>query len=104
MKKIATTIICCLLLSLPIMARGKHRAHAKSKLVTATGCISQGTECLVLSAPNGGRKLYSINKSDKLQVGHSYRITGRKSDIGICMEGVPMLTPTKITELKLHCP
>ncbi len=103
MKKTAIIVMGLLLFSAPMMAKGKHRAHAKSKLVTATGCISQGTECLLLSAPNGGRKLYSITKSEKLQVGHAYRITGRKGEIGFCMEGVPILTPVKITEVKLHC-
>jgi hypothetical protein len=104
MNKSAITIICFLLFSISIVAKGRHRAHAKRNLITAKGCISEGTECLVLSAAAGGRKLYSIGRTEKLQVGHAYRITGRESDVGICMEGLPILSPQRITEVKLHCP
>ena len=83
-------------------ALGKRSHHAR-RIVTATGCIAEGTECLVLKSTSGTKR-YSIGRTDKLQVGHAYRITGRVTSTGICMEGLPILSPQKITEVKLHCP
>jgi hypothetical protein len=84
---------------------GKTAPEQKSaKSVTVTGCISEGVECLRLTAPDDPSKLlYSIVRTDKLKIGHAYRITGTVSDIGFCQEGKPILAPTKITEVKLKC-
>jgi hypothetical protein len=43
-----------------------------------------------------------LAKTDKLQVGHAYRIKGVVSDFGFCQEGKPILAPEKIIELKNH--
>lgn len=76
----------------------------KGKIVTVTGCIHQGVECLRLTEPDDPTKLlYSIVRTSKLEIGHAYRITGPTSEIGICQEGKPILTPEKITEVRLHC-
>jgi hypothetical protein len=84
---------------------GQTAPEQKSaKSVTVTGCVSQGIECLRLTAPNDPSKLlYSIAKTDKLQIGHAYRITGTVGEVGFCQEGKPILTPTKITEVRLKC-
>jgi hypothetical protein len=103
MKNFLSLAICVMVLSVPASGKRVHRSHAKPKLVTTTGCIAAGTECLVLTSSSGTKK-YSVPKSDKLQVGHSYRITGSVSTIGICMEGLPILSPRKITEIRLRCP
>jgi hypothetical protein len=84
---------------------GKATPKQKSaKPVTVTGCVSEGVECLRLTAPNDPSKLlYSIVKTDKLQIGHAYRITGNAGEIGFCQEGKPVLTPKTITEVRLKC-
>ena len=92
-----------LLCSMTAVGKRSHHARAKGRLLTATGCIAEGTECLVLRSPSGVKR-YSIGRTDKLQVGHAYRITGRVSTTGTCMEGLPILSPQKIIEVKLHCP
>jgi hypothetical protein len=73
-----------------------------AKTVTVKGCIYQGVECLVLKDSKRNQD-YSVGRTDKLQVGHAYRITGSVSDVGSCLEGKPILAPRKITEVKLKC-
>jgi hypothetical protein len=108
MKKIIITLTCLSLFSLATFAQGNHRrsakSHAKAETVTATGCITEGVECLVLEPLNGGGQKYSIVRSKKLKVGTAYRIIGTTSDIGFCQQGIPILAARKITPLKIHCP
>jgi hypothetical protein len=73
-----------------------------AKRVTVTGCIYQGVECLVLKNSKG-KQDYSLVKSNNLQVGHSYQITGPVSELGICQEGKPILSAQMVHELKLRC-
>ena len=68
MRKLLMICICFCLLSGLLLAKGK------GKVVTITGCIRDGTECLVLETTAGVKK-YSVPKRPDLQVGHSYRIT-----------------------------
>jgi hypothetical protein len=75
-------------------------AYPQSK-VTVTGCVDPGVECLRLKNLKG-KQDYSLAKTDKLQVGHAYRIKGVVSDFGFCQEGKPILAPEKIIELKNH--
>jgi hypothetical protein len=70
------------------------------KSITVKGCIYPGVECLSFRA---GEEVYSIAPSDKLQVGHGYRITGSVGAVGFCQEGKPILAPEKIVEIKLRC-
>lgn len=51
-----------------------------STIVEVTGCISEGFECLVLK-DDKGKPNYSINRSDVLEVGAAYRITGTVREI-----------------------
>lgn len=74
----------------------------KEKKVTIAGCIYSGVECLTLK-DSKGKQDYSIAKSDKLEVGQAYKITGTVSEIGFCQEGKPILAPTKISKAKLKC-
>lgn len=64
------------------------------------GCVYPGVECLSFKS---GKKAYSIPRSDMVQAGHAYRITGSVASIGFCQEGKPILAPEKITEIKLRC-
>jgi hypothetical protein len=73
-----------------------------AKTVTVKGCIYQGVECFVLK-DSKGKQDYSVGRTDKLQIGHAYRITGSVSDVGSCLEGKPILAPRKINEVKLTC-
>jgi hypothetical protein len=97
MRKVFMIGMCVCLIS------GLLLAKEKAKTVTVTGCIREGTECFVLETTAGVKK-YSVPKRSDLQVGHSYRITGTVSDTGVCTQGLKILSPTKITELKLRCP
>ena len=72
------------------------------KRVTVTGCIYQGVECLVLKNRKG-KQAYSVIRSNNLQIGHAYRITGPVSDVGICQEGKPILSAQMVHELRLQC-
>jgi hypothetical protein len=69
------------------------------KNVTVTGCVDPGVECLRLKNLKG-KQDYSLAKTDKLQVGHAYRIKGVVNDFGFCQEGRPILAPKRIIELK----
>ena len=80
----------------------KKPTGTTAKTVTVTGCIFQGVECLILK-DSKGKQDYSVGRTDKLQIGHAYRITGSVSDVGSCLEGKPILAPRKITEVKLRC-
>jgi hypothetical protein len=73
-----------------------------AKRVTVTGCIYQGVECLVLKNSKG-KQDYSLVRSNNLQVGHSYQITGPVSELGTCQEGKPILSAQMVHELKLRC-
>ena len=107
MKRTILIILCLAVFSLTSFAQGgnhpSRKARGKAKVVTATGCIRQGVECLVLE-PLGGGQSYSVARSRKLAVGRAYRITGPTSDIGFCMEGFPILSPQRVTLLKTRCP
>jgi hypothetical protein len=70
--------------------------------VTVTGCIYQGVECLILKNLKG-KQDYSLVRSNNLQIGHSYQITGPVSDIGTCQEGKPILSAQLVHELRLQC-
>jgi hypothetical protein len=74
-------------------------AYSQNKKVTVTGCVDPGVECLRLKNLKG-KQDYSLAKTDKLQVGHAYRIKGVVSDFGFCQEGKPILAPESIIELK----
>ncbi len=50
-----------------------------------------------------GKTRLQVAQINKLQIGHAYRITGSVSDIGTCQEGMPILGPQKITEVKVRC-
>lgn len=106
MKKSILIIICLSLFSLPAYAqRNSHRAanaRGKARTVTATGCIRQGVECLILE-PLSGSQTYSVSRNSKLRIGRAYRITGTVSDISTCMQGTH-LNPRRITPLRLRCP
>src|SRR5258705_11999994 len=78
------------------------KAPKAAKNVTVTGCIYEGVECLVLKNLKG-KPDYSVVKSNNLQIGHSYRITGPVSETGTCQEGKPILATQKVTELRLRC-
>ena len=78
------------------------KAKRAAKTVTVTGCIYQGIECLVLKNLKG-KQDYSVARSNNLQIGHSYRITGPVGDIGFCMEGKPILGAQMVHELQLRC-
>jgi hypothetical protein len=71
-----------------------------SKSITLKGCVYPGVECLSFKS---GKEAYSIAPSDKLQIGHAYRISGSVGSIGFCQEGKPILAPEKIVEIKLRC-
>jgi hypothetical protein len=81
-------------------------AFSQTKLrresVTVTGCIYQGVECLILKNLKGKRD-YSLVRTNNLQVGHSYQITGPVSEVGTCQEGKPILTAKLVHELRLRC-
>jgi hypothetical protein len=105
MKKIVLIILCFAVFSPGVMALGhkSHKARRRAKTVSVSGCISQGVECLVLTLL-GGKGQYSVARNPKLRIGQAYRITGPLSDMGICMQGFPILSPRKITPLKVRCP
>ena len=107
MKRRILITLCLVLFSLNGLAQSNshraRRARVRAKVVTATGCIRQGVECLILEPLSGGQK-YNVTRSGKLAVGRAYRITGRTSDIGFCMEGLPILSPQRVMPLKVRCP
>jgi hypothetical protein len=105
MKKIALIILCLSVFSPTVLALGhkSHKARRRAKTVTVTGCISQGVECPVLTTLDG-KPRYSVTRNKKLRVGQAYRITGPLSDMGICMQGMPILNPRRIIPLKVRCP
>lgn len=105
MKKIALIILCLSVFSSTGLALGhkSKKARKRAKTVTVTGCISTGVECLLLT-PLSGDQRYSVNRNKKLRVGRAYRITGPLSDIGFCMQGLPILNPRKIVPLRARCP
>lgn len=105
MKKIALIILCFAVFSQSVLAldHSSHKAHKRAKTVTVSGCISQGVECLVLTLL-GGKGRYSVTRNSKLRIGQAYRITGPLSDIGFCMQGMPILNPSRITPLRVRCP
>lgn len=105
MKKIALILLCLSVFSPTAMALGhkSHKARKRAKTVTATGCIRQGVECLVLTSLDG-KPQYSVTRNKKLRIGQAYRITGPLSDIGFCMQGFPILSPRKIVPLRVRCP
>jgi hypothetical protein len=78
------------------------KAPSTGRTVTVTGCIYQGVECLILKNLKG-KQDYSVVKSNNLQVGHSYRITGPVSEMGFCQEGKPILGAQMAHELRLRC-
>jgi hypothetical protein len=107
MNKSVITFLSLLVLHLPALAQGNNHgprsASTRAKSVAVTGCIRQGVECLVLEPFGGGRK-YSVARNVKLVVGRAYRLTGPVSDMGFCMEGLPIISPRRITPLRRRCP
>lgn len=84
--------------------RGRRGRGRRARIVSVTGCISEGVEggCLVLTTLDGKHK-YSLGKSDRLEVNAGYRINGTIGGPDTCMQG-PHLNPTRITRLRIHCP
>ena len=105
MKKLTLIFLCLAIFSptLTALGHGARKARKKAKTVTVTGCITQGVECLVLTTLDG-KPRYSVARNKKLRVGQAYRITGPLSDIGFCMQGMPILNPRRITPLRVRCP
>ncbi len=91
-------LMSCAALTTPGQSGGAPGSASNS--ITVKGCVYPGVECLRFES---GKHAYSIGPSDKLQVGHAYRITGSVGSIGFCQEGKPILAPEKITEIKLRC-
>lgn len=106
MKKIALVILCLSIFSSTGLALGHKakKARKRAKMVTVSGCISSGVECLVLTLLGGKQQRYSVTGNKKLRVGQAYRITGSLSDIGFCMQGLPILNPRSIVPLRVRCP
>lgn len=108
MKRPFCLVLILCLLSIPCFGktasqRRRARRPVAATTVTVTGCIRQGVECLVLEPISGGRS-YSVNRNARLRVGSAYRITGRTSQVGFCMQGMPILSPDRIVPLRLRCP
>jgi hypothetical protein len=105
MKKITLIILCLSIFSTTSLASGhrSNKARKRAKTVTVTGCISQGVECLVLTALAGDQR-YSVVRNRRLRIGQAYRITGPLSDVGFCMQGMPILSPRRIVSLRVRCP
>jgi hypothetical protein len=80
--------------------QGGGTSESAPESITVKGCVYPGVECLSF---RNGKDAYSIAPSDRLQVGHAYRITGSIGSIGFCQEGKPILSPEKIVEIKLRC-
>ncbi|MGH9659532.1 MAG: hypothetical protein ACRD96_13375 [Bryobacteraceae bacterium] len=96
-------MILTVLLILPCgYPQTQKSGESSAKTVTVTGCVYHGVECLLLK-DSQGKQDYSITRTDKLTVGYAYRITGPVSDIGFCQEGKPILSPQKVTAVKLRC-
>jgi hypothetical protein len=94
--------IAVVTLGLVFAQTGGEKGPRPGNTVTVTGCIYQGVECLILKNLKG-KQDYSIARSNNLQVGHSYRITGPVGDIGFCTEGKPILGAQMVHELRLRC-
>jgi hypothetical protein len=111
MKRIILILLCLCVFSLTVSAQtgrsGRRRSNSRSRarVVTVTGCIRTGVECLVLMRLDDNKQNYSIGKNDRLQVGSAYRITGTTTNVGICMQGMPILRPSRIVPLNnISCP
>ena len=81
---------------------GNTGASRSEKLVTVSGCISQGVECFVLEPFRGGKK-YSVARVRGLAPGEAYRISGTVSDVSVCQQGFPTLSIRRITKIKKKC-
>jgi hypothetical protein len=95
--KLSTVLFVCL-----SCAYAQNKNASESQAVTVTGCVYPGVECLRLK-DSKGKQDYSVVQTDRLQVGHVYRIKGVVNDFGFCQEGKPILGPERITELKRRC-
>ena len=95
--KLSTVLFMCL-----SCAYAQNKNADESQAVTVTGCVYPGVECLRLK-DSKGKQDYSVVQTDRLQVGHAYRIKGVVNDFGFCQEGTPILGPERITELKRRC-
>ena len=84
------------------LALSQTRPPSPAKRVTVTGCIYQGVECLILKNLKG-KQDYSLVRSNNLQIGHSYQITGPVSEVGTCQEGKPILSAQLVHEVRLQC-
>ncbi|HEX8473953.1 MAG TPA: hypothetical protein VF666_07960 [Pyrinomonadaceae bacterium] len=103
MKKTILILLCLCLLTPAAFAQNRRRRRAVQRVVTVSGCIRQGVECFVLE-PLSGKQKYSVTRNSKLRDGKAYRITGPVSDISICMQGMPTISPRKVTPLRIRCP
>ncbi len=83
-------------------ACSQTKTPSPEKRVTVTGCIYQGVECLVLKNLKG-KQDYSLVRSNNLQIGHSYQITGPVNEVGACQEGKPILSAQLVHEVRLRC-
>jgi len=97
MQKLSVVLLACMICAFP-----QNKSAGGAKPITVTGCVYSGVECLRLKNSKG-KQDYSLAKTDQIQVGHAYRITGIVSDFGICQEGKPMLGPGKITSVRRQC-
>lgn len=109
MKRIILILLCLSVLSLDVSAQNRSRrrrnSRSRARVVNVTGCIRTGVECLVLMPLGDNQQSYSIGRSDRLQVGSAYRITGTTTNVGICMQGMPILRPSRIVPLpNISCP
>jgi hypothetical protein len=107
MRRVILIVLCLSIFGADAAAqsrRGRRGRGRHARIVTVTGCISEGVEagCLVLTTLDGKHK-YSLSKNDQLEVNAGYRIDGTMGGVDTCMQG-PHLNPTKITRLKIHCP
>jgi hypothetical protein len=93
---------CLLLLCFWCVQAQSDSKPAPVKTVTVTGCIYEGVECLILK-DSKNKQDYSVARINRLQIGHSYKITGPTSTMGMCQEGKPILDPQRIKELNMKC-
>lgn len=105
MRRIILILLCLSLFSLtPLAAGNPQRKRARARTITVSGCIRQGVECLVLVPLGNNRQSYSVVRNRRLQVGRAYRITGTRSQVGFCMQGLPILSAQRIVPLRVSCP
>ena len=106
MRRTVAVILCLVACGLTGHAQrkshGRGDARGRQETVTVSGCVSVGAECMVLEPLAGGQK-YSVAPDRRIAAGRAYRVTGRTSDVGFCMQGLPILSPQRVTPLRTRC-